>query len=47
MEGQGSSHNIIQLFCLGIKEDSEEQHDVKAEAFFQAWEGRDEKGAQG
>nr|AAF00508.1 homeobox protein [Rattus exulans] len=47
MEAQGSSHDISRLLCLGVKEDSEEQHDVKAEAFFQAAEGRDEKGAQG
>nr|Q63630.1 RecName: Full=Homeobox protein Rhox5; AltName: Full=Homeobox protein Pem; AltName: Full=Placenta and embryonic expression protein; AltName: Full=Reproductive homeobox on chromosome X 5 [Rattus norvegicus]AAC52665.1 Pem [Rattus norvegicus]AAY58264.1 reproductive homeobox on X chromosome 5 [Rattus norvegicus] len=52
MEAQGSSHDISRLLCLGVKEDSEEQHgqylgDVKAEAFFQAGEGRDEKGAQG
>ncbi|XP_021044203.1 homeobox protein Rhox5 [Mus pahari] len=47
MEAQGSSRQVTGLLRLGVKEDSEEQHDVKAEAFFQAGEGREEKGAQG
>ncbi|XP_028640119.1 homeobox protein Rhox5-like isoform X2 [Grammomys surdaster] len=47
MEAQGSSGDIAQLLCLGVEEVSEEQHDAKAEAFFQAGEGREEKGAQG
>nr|AAF00513.1 homeobox protein [Stochomys longicaudatus] len=47
MEAQGSSGDITGLLCLGVKEGSEEQHDAKAEAFFQAGEGREEKGAQG
>nr|AAF00507.1 homeobox protein [Mus caroli] len=47
MEAEGSSRKVTRPLCLGVKEDSEEQHDVKAEAFFQAGEGREEKGAQG
>ncbi|XP_031208418.1 homeobox protein Rhox5-like [Mastomys coucha] len=47
MEAQSSSSDVTGFLCLGFKEDSEEQHDVKAEAFFQAGEGREEEGAQG
>nr|Q9QYR2.1 RecName: Full=Homeobox protein Rhox5; AltName: Full=Homeobox protein Pem; AltName: Full=Placenta and embryonic expression protein; AltName: Full=Reproductive homeobox on chromosome X 5 [Mus minutoides]AAF00510.1 homeobox protein [Mus minutoides] len=47
MEAQSSSRQVTGPLYLGVKEDWEEQHDVKAEAFLQAGEGRKEKGAQG
>ncbi|XP_041910289.1 homeobox protein Rhox5-like [Arvicola amphibius] len=47
MASQGCSRAITCLLCLGVKEDQEEQHDVKAQMIFRAGEGREKKGVRG
>ncbi|KAH0520513.1 Homeobox protein Rhox5 [Microtus ochrogaster] len=47
MASQGCSRAITCLLCLGVKEELEEQYDVKSQMIFQAGEGREKKGVQG